>query len=358
LTALIKARPWDFIDIQLKSYLSETIRKTLLNKLEIAPVLFHSGYLTLDRPHKSPELNQKTDNKVEPAEYSFRLPNYEISSSYYNDCFDLLLPWTDELNAKKELLFSAFLAKDGQTVSSVLSSYFSAITFHQKPKGESSFHAFIQLILKAMEFQVDSELAGAAGRLDIGVRLSDHHYLIIELRYCPETDKLTEDEKNQILAAAAETELPTNLYNKSLATAMALKLGREKLQSVKSKIGLPKPTLEDYNQFLADSAEEYLTPTEIYQTLAKALKKTLPKEQIDEILKEAQSSTKTSNEKIDALLSKTAQEALDDIEKRNYPSIVSFDAKEITSLGLVIYGNGTKIVALFNQNESKSVNNV
>jgi hypothetical protein len=198
-----------------------------------------------------------------------------------------------------------------------------------------------------MDFQVDSELAGAAGRLDIGLRLSNHNYLIIELRYCPESDKLTEDEKNQILAATAKTELPTNLYNKSLATAMAFKLGREKLDIALSKIGLPKPTVEDYNQFLANNAKEYLASTEIDQALAKALKKTLPKEEIDEILKEAQSTTKTSNEKIDALLAKTAQEALNDIEKRNYPSIVSFNAKEITSLGLAIYGNGTKIVALF-----------
>ncbi|MDR0550358.1 MAG: AAA family ATPase [Deltaproteobacteria bacterium] len=207
LTALIKARPWDFIDLKLDSYLSETIRKTELNKLEIAPVLFHSGYLTLNRPPKSPELDQKTDdNTVEPEEYSFRLPNYEISSSYYNDCFDLFMLRTDELKAKKEELIQAFLSKDGSTVSSILSSFFGSITFFQKPKGESSFHAFVQLILKAMDFQVDSELAGAAGRLDIGLRLANHNYLIIELRYCPETNKLTEDEINHILAAAAETQ--------------------------------------------------------------------------------------------------------------------------------------------------------
>ncbi|MDR0548315.1 MAG: hypothetical protein LBI10_02725, partial [Deltaproteobacteria bacterium] len=188
-------------------------------------------------------------------------------------------------------------------------------------------------------------------------RLSDHNYLIIELRYCPETNKLTEDEKNQILAAAAETKLLSNLYNESLATAMAFKLGREKLQSVKSKIGLPKPTLEDYNQFLANNVKEYLTPTEINQTLAQTLIDELPKEDIAKILKKAQSTTKISNEKIDALLAKTAQEALDDIEKRNYPSIVSFHANEITSLGLAIYGDGTKIVALFKQIKPKSVNN-
>ncbi|MDR0549186.1 MAG: hypothetical protein LBI10_07240, partial [Deltaproteobacteria bacterium] len=201
-------------------------------------------------------------------------------------------------------------------------------------------------------------LAGAAGRLDIGVRLSNHNYLIIELRYCPETDKLTEDEKNQILAAAAETKLLTNLYNESLATAMALKLGREKLQSVKSKIDLSKPTVEDYNKFLANNAKEYLAPTEIDQTLAQTLIDELPKEDIAKILKKAQSTTKTSNEKIDALLAKTAQEALDDIEKRNYPSIVSFHAKEITSLGLAIYGDGTKIVALFGQIKPKGGKNL
>jgi hypothetical protein len=347
LTALIEARPWDFIDLKLNSYLATTVRKSELTKLQTVPVLFHSGYLTIDETLKIPGVNYNSKKKFLMG-YSFRLPNYEVSSSYYNECFELLRLSTTELTNKKEELLSAFWAKDGQAVSSIFSSYFDSITFYQKPKGESAFHAFVQLILKAMEFTVDSELAGAAGRLDIGVRLPNHNYLIIELRYCPEIDKLTAEEKNQILATVAETELPTNLYNKSLATAIAFKLGREKLQSVKSKIGLPKPTVEDYNQFLANNAKEYLSLTEIDQTLAQTLIDELPEEDIAKILKKAQSTTKTSNEQIDALLSKKAQEALDDIKKRNYPSIVSFHAKEITYLGLAIYGDGTKIFALFN----------
>jgi hypothetical protein len=352
LTALIKTRPWDFIDLKLDSYLATTVRKSELTQLETAPVLFHSGYLTIDKTLKIPGLDYKSKKKFLRG-YSFRLPNYEVSSSYYDECFKLLRLSTLELTAKKEELLSAFKAKDGQTVSSILSSYFGAVTFYQKPKSESSFHVFVQLILKAMDFTVDSELAGAAGRLDIGVRLSNHSYLIIELRYCPETNKLTENEINQILAATAKTKLPIDLYNESLASMIASKLGREKLDIALSKIGLPKPTVEDYNQFLANNAKEYLTPTEIDQTLAQTLKDELPKEDIEKILKKAQSTTKDSNEKIDALLAKTAQEALDDIQKRDYPSIVSFHANEITSLGLAIYGNGTKIVALFNPNLSE-----
>ncbi|MDR0548026.1 MAG: hypothetical protein LBI10_01215 [Deltaproteobacteria bacterium] len=248
------------------------------------------------------------------------------------------------------------MAKDGQTVSSVFSSYFGAITFYQKPKGESSFHAFVQLILKAMEFTVDSELAGAAGRLDIGVRLPNHSYLIIELRYCPFEGQLTEDEKIQILAKKAAKILPDNIYNKSLANAIEYKLNAFEFKNALSKSGLANPTVDEYDQYLAKSANEYLTLTEIDQTLAQTLIKGLSKTEIAEILKEAQPMAEISSPEIDALLSKTAQEALDDIEKRNYPSIVSFHANEITSLGLAIYGDGTKIVALFKQIKSKSAN--
>jgi hypothetical protein len=51
-------------------------------------------------------------------------------------------------------------------------------------------------------------------------------------------------------------------------------------------------------------------------------------------------------------LSKSAYEALDNIEKINYSNVLSCEDKEITYLGLSIYGNGTKMLAIFRPKKS------
>jgi hypothetical protein len=49
LTALIKERPLDFIDLKLISRLGDELGKPDLNQPEAAPVLFHGGCLTLGK---------------------------------------------------------------------------------------------------------------------------------------------------------------------------------------------------------------------------------------------------------------------------------------------------------------------
>jgi hypothetical protein len=60
LTALIKARPLDFLEPRLESYLATEIRKSDLSQLEAGPVLFHSGYLTLDKIKLTQVVNPKS----------------------------------------------------------------------------------------------------------------------------------------------------------------------------------------------------------------------------------------------------------------------------------------------------------
>jgi hypothetical protein len=89
LTAMIKANPSNFFQPKLESYLSDELKKSDLKELEAVPVLFHSGYLTLDKAKTQGE-NSQAEETENGDSYTLRLPNYEVASSYYKDCFRVI----------------------------------------------------------------------------------------------------------------------------------------------------------------------------------------------------------------------------------------------------------------------------
>jgi hypothetical protein len=226
LTALIQDRPQDFLEPTLKTYVSAELRKSDLNNLAAVPVLFHSGYLTVEKKSLVSKKMSSAGKSDKIYSYSFRIPNLEVDSSYYNDCFSIIFNTVsgEDLETKGEELKRAFLTKDEQTVAAIFTHLFSAVTYHQRPKDEKTFHAFVHLILRTMGFKVLSEIPGSIGRLDLCFELKTGTYIIIELKYCPYINKLTEDEKNMALAKKAIVTLSRPIRNKTLAQAIINKL--------------------------------------------------------------------------------------------------------------------------------------
>ncbi|MDR2140544.1 MAG: hypothetical protein LBR11_01900, partial [Deltaproteobacteria bacterium] len=140
-----------------------------MTQLQAGSVLFHSGYLTLDKISRQVIVSRDTGQRSKEVLYSFRLPNLEVESSYYRDCFSLIFGLVSEkdLNAEKEMLVQAFLTRDAEKVTSTLNSYFTRLTYFQKPDHESDFHSFLQLLFLYYDFKVQSELPGSKGRLDL-----------------------------------------------------------------------------------------------------------------------------------------------------------------------------------------------
>jgi uncharacterized membrane-anchored protein YjiN (DUF445 family) len=355
LTALIQANPQDFLEPKLESYTSEEIRKSELTRLQPVPVLFHCGYLTVNSITNSSQLLEETLKFEDVDSYTFRFPNHEVSSSYYKNCFSIILKLksSKELETRGEELQQAFLAMDAKKVSNILSNFFSTISFYQRPEQEKTFHSYVQLILSSMGFNVLTEMPGAEGRLDLCIQLPDKVYLIIELKYCPDETKLTKDERNQALARAAETQLSNKVYNKTLALAISNKLPYLEYRKVMSKGKKDHSTEEELNKYLAEAADEYLTENEIVNALAEAVEKELPKEKINEIVNNTVSKSKLPDETIDAELSKAAKQALDDVTTRNYHGTVKLNANAIIDLGLAVYGVGSKVKSIFGPKWSK-----
>jgi hypothetical protein len=342
LTPLIKKKPLDFFLPKLESYLSETLRKSELTELQAVPVLFHSGYLTLDKI---------TTSNEDARTYSFRLPNYEVESVYYKDCFKVVfgLESNEALKTKGAELQAAFLAKDAQAVSDIFSGIFSTITYYQRPEGEKAFHSLVQVLLSGMCFKVLSELAGWSGRVDLCLELPDQVYLIIELNYCPIQLKLAEAEKIQALATAAYINFSEEIINQALSKAVQKKLKLKEIVQLLSE--LPDKNLDkvEKDHFLAQAGrEKILTEAEYDLALAALAKQKFTKDEVNEILQEATTELGVKEGKnIDDILFETTQDALKAIAERNYHDTLKLRAKEIIDLGLAISGYGSQVKAAF-----------
>jgi hypothetical protein len=347
---MIQARPVDFIEPNLESYLSDEVRKSDLTQLQPGPVLFHSGYLTLDKTLITEVTEPATGKKRLEERYAFRFPNFEVSSSYRRDCFKTVfgLKSDDALNAEGAKLRRAILSRDAGTVAEVLGGFISSITYHQRPGDEKTFHAVVQMILMAMGFKVRSERLGFKGRLDLLVELPNKVHAIIELKYCPSAKKkLTKDEEDNLLANWAISDLAPELVDRALSKAMREKLPFEDIDRILSDAAV---NITDYSRrdaALASGAREFLTVDEMKTALADAARANLNGDEMKDILFKATTRTDLSAEKIDDLLSKAARNALSDIIKRKYRDMVDPGAEEIIDLGLAIYGGDGRVKAIF-----------
>ncbi|MDR1109636.1 MAG: AAA family ATPase, partial [Deltaproteobacteria bacterium] len=349
LTALIRARPMDFLEPKLESYLSADLRKSELTQLQAVPVLFHSGYLTIDKITNIPVVSQKTKEKETIESYSFRLPNHEVSSSYNKDCFSAVFGLKDAnaLETKGDDLRAAFLARDAQKVSAIFSDFFSPVSYHQRPKEEKTFHAFVQLLLMAMGFNIQSELPGAQSRLDLCLELPDGVYVIIELKYCQSQTKLKPAEEEEALAVAAIDLVSKEARNESLARLAKRKLDRIELFQIISEDSYDNATKEEKDTILAKAAMKSFPRVDTDKVLADTAKTHLSSEELQEALYMVGNKPSPSNDEIDSVLSKAAQKALKDITERDYQGLLRHKAKEIIDLGLAVYWHGSQVKAAF-----------
>jgi phosphoglycolate phosphatase-like HAD superfamily hydrolase len=330
----------------MESYLSEEVRKTDLTRLKAVPVLFHSGYLTIDKVANAVVTNPVTGEEGVVDSNFFRLPNFEVSNSYLKDCFNVVFGSLSvkELEFKREALEKAFLARDAGTVGAVIEGFLSKVTYHQNAGDERTFHSHVQLILTVMGFDAKSEEPGAAGRLDLHVELPDRVHVIIELKYRQARDELSPEEENEVLASLMLSTLEKEVLDQVLADAAKKRMGRAEVFRLISR----SDDERERNRSLAEAALESLPGAAINEALAEAARQRLTRRAVKAALREAKpGKSKPSKAEIDRLLPASAQEALNDMVKRDYHSIISSDSKEIVDLGLAVYGHGHHVKAAF-----------
>ncbi|MDR2140543.1 MAG: hypothetical protein LBR11_01895, partial [Deltaproteobacteria bacterium] len=324
--------------------------------LEAGPILFHSGYLTLD---KITRVVVDDDDDQEPSyeeAYSFRLPNLEVKNSYYRDCFSLIFgPVSKEdLNAEKEKLIQAFLSRDAQEVRAILSAHFTRVTYFQKPDRESDLRAYLQLLFQFYKFKVQSELPGSKGRLDLSLELPGQVVLVMELKYRPNPKKILTPKENESLASLAYGLLPKDDIIESLATLASQKLKIKQKNKILLEISQQGLTVAEQRRLFVQAAQDLLSEVDMNKTLASLVLEKMPLEIIKkELLKLGETinlPTETdvlSDAEIDRLLDQATQEALRAITQKNYPSSFGPEVKNFIDLAIAFYDDGSKMKVLF-----------
>ncbi|MDR1657109.1 MAG: hypothetical protein LBT47_06080, partial [Deltaproteobacteria bacterium] len=238
--------------------------------------------------------------------------------------------------------------KDAKKVSAIISKFFSPISYYQRANNEKTFHSFLQLVLTASGFDVQTELLGAKSRLDLCLKLPEQVYIIVELKYIPARKKPDRNKENRYLAEAAFQYLPQAKIDSGLANALRNKLALKEYRTLIQKLDLGSQTEAQADQLLAKAAEDYLTDKEQVKVLAEVMRQELPGE-IEAILQAKPVNYKTADTKaqIKEKLAKATEEALNNIVDRGYHGLLGHKPKEIIDLGLAIYGNGLEVKAAF-----------
>jgi hypothetical protein len=195
LKTLVQERPMDFIKPRLEAYRSDQLRKVDLGNLEPVPVLFHSGYLTIDRRQSVPEIvNGKKRRK--PL-YFFRLPNEEVEESYEEDCFETVFGKKRRLRNLGSDFLAALTAENAIEIAKIFEDLLSGVTYHQHMEEEKYYHSLFHVALSAAGLNVTSESAGATGRCDMVLRLPGDAIVVVEIKYYkrPEAEADADREK-------------------------------------------------------------------------------------------------------------------------------------------------------------------
>jgi hypothetical protein len=283
--------------------------------------------------------------------YNFKLPNHEIDSSYYSDCFSAIfnLKSPDKLQAWGSELHTAFLKRDSQAVSDMFSTLLSPITYFQRIESENSFHISVVSLLRGMAFKVLSEVLGSHNRLDLYIELSSHVGIIIELKHCKDKEELTKKVENKIIAGAFSKKFPNEMYhilaNEASRTMDAIDIADLIADSLKNN-----PTELEINKLLTHAVKKSTSKAEINKILANAARKKLTADQILEVLGKdhyPHNFSMDEKEKIDKELSTAIAEALTSIRNKDYPSVVKHLTNEIIPMAMATYGNSGIVKTAF-----------
>jgi hypothetical protein len=197
LSALIRDNQLDFNQLGLNVYPKRQVTKSELSGVGLVPVLFHSGYLTIDKVIGIPRLAKNI--LVQDYAYTFTTPNSEVDLYLKGDIFtDIFKKEKKYISDLSENLPTALFQKNHQEIIRMFHNIFVSISYRQHPTAkqteqpdapakrsyaEKFYHTILHSSLLSAGFRILSEPSSAEGRSDITLFLRNDVCVVIELKY-------------------------------------------------------------------------------------------------------------------------------------------------------------------------------
>ena len=170
-----KLNPDDYLDI---STLDVTGFARPDGTVPIIPLLFQTGYLTIDR----------ITHLGRQRYYHLRYPNEEVSRAFLTLVAAAITDVNvEDIDHRNLQLQEALAEHDLLRFFAVLQSYISEIPYQLHQKNEAFYHALVYMLLRAVGVKMEMEKSVAGGRIDGVLPVSERTYLF-EFKFAKQGD--------------------------------------------------------------------------------------------------------------------------------------------------------------------------
>jgi len=177
LIKLLKEKPSSYLALNDLEISELSLDLMEISKMSVAPLLFQTGYLTVDKVKHDPP----------PAYYKLRMPNLEVREAFN---LQIISEFTendhDVAEAAYRRIRESLINGDLEVMLDILKSLFSSIPYQLHVNSEAYYHSIFYAVMTVLGFDINAEVSVAAGRIDATLEFSDKVY-IIEFKYknCP-----------------------------------------------------------------------------------------------------------------------------------------------------------------------------
>jgi hypothetical protein len=175
LKTLIAKNPRGFIQANLKGYSDSGLKQIDLSSPGIVPVLFQTGYLTIE---------SETFSETLAPRYSFKVPNLEVADSLGEVIMQNVFGFGGEEREKMAgRLKAAIESREAKELETIFETALRKISNQLHHPKEYFYHSAILMFLYGLSVDVRPEASSGLGRSDIDIVLPGGIYASIEVKY-------------------------------------------------------------------------------------------------------------------------------------------------------------------------------
>jgi len=190
LIEMIRKKPESYLGLKNLEISEEMLDTFDVEKLEIEPLLFQTGYLTV----------KEVVRTREAPLYVLDIPNHEVRAAFSRQVVAAFTGRSEmQANKDKKEIAEALKAGDLQLVLELLRGLFASIPYQLHIKKEAYYHSIFFAAMMMLSYDMRVEVSVSRGRIDALLELVDRVY-IMEFKYtdCPEN---ADNERKQKLFA-------------------------------------------------------------------------------------------------------------------------------------------------------------
>ena len=194
LIKLIKEKPSSFLALSNLEISERALDTFDIRKMSIAPLLFQTGYLTVD------EKRYRGDSES----YLLRTPNLEVAEAFH---LSIIAEFTQNDEDYTETAYwrikESLKTGDLQNVLTILKALFASIPYQLHVDREAYYHSIFLAILNILGFGANAEVPTAKGRIDAVLEFDDKIY-ILEFKYKGCKPDASPEDKQQLFIKALD----------------------------------------------------------------------------------------------------------------------------------------------------------